>query len=384
MISPSMMDQQAAAIFSSASEKTIQAVATASIAQTQSPWSQVTRAGRVSSDRKLAMLKRSGLFGADLRGATIERACSFDDLRQAYRLVHQVYTKTGFIKPEAAGIRLRLYETTSETATFVAKIDGAVVAVLSVVGDSPDLGLPSDEAFGGELNHLRAHDMRLSELTNQAVADDYRRSALPTELMRCAIAHCLAAGYHEAIATVSPSHVGFYDLIGFRQVGSERSYSSKLHDPVVALSLNLETYRQPAGKLDETEMFLRTQAVEENPYREQVAAWAKQARRSFLNASLLEQLFVAERNFLAECTFEELKILCRRWGQELFALVSGNWFIPPLSSAFQNEFAGHRSDFVGNWLATFNVPGREISARSPRPSRSRSLRRLRRQPQAVR
>src|SRR5690349_15279258 len=94
------------------------------------------------ADRKLGLLKRTGLFGDDLKGCTIERACSAEDLRQAYRLVHDVYLGTGFIHPVPSGMRLRIYETTAETATFIAKFEGRVVGVLSVVEDSPDLGLP--------------------------------------------------------------------------------------------------------------------------------------------------------------------------------------------------------------------------------------------------
>ena len=64
---------------------------------------------RSLADRKLWLLKRSGLFGKDTKGAQIERACSLDDLRNAYKLVHDVYFGTGFIEPEAAGMRLRIF-----------------------------------------------------------------------------------------------------------------------------------------------------------------------------------------------------------------------------------------------------------------------------------
>src|SRR5688572_26708455 len=70
---------------------------------------------RSIADRKLGLLQRAGLFGSDTRGASIERAYTLDDLREAYRLVHQVYLGTGYLSPEPAGLRLRIYETTSET-----------------------------------------------------------------------------------------------------------------------------------------------------------------------------------------------------------------------------------------------------------------------------
>ncbi|MEO7413369.1 MAG: hypothetical protein ABIZ81_08420 [Opitutaceae bacterium] len=283
---------------------------------------------RSIADRKLDLLQRTGLFGTDTRGASIERAYTADDLREAYRLVHQVYLGTGYLNPEPGGMRLRIYETTSETATFVAKKEGRVVGVLSVVGDSPDLGLPSDAAFRPELDKLRESGSKLCEVTNQAVAEGFRKSAVPTELMRCAIAHGVKAGYHVAIVSVSPSHHGFYDLMGFRRLGTERSYSEKLHDPVVALSMDINQWRRaPVGQTP-AEQFMHHFAAVANPFLSQVADWAKQAVRHFLNPELLEQLFVADRNFLSECSPAELSILQRRWGQELFGAVTGNSYPP--------------------------------------------------------
>lgn len=292
------------------------------------------------ASRKLAFLQRAGLFGEDTKGAIIERAYTLEDLRKAYRLVHEVYLGTGFLNPEPSGVRLRIYETTSETATFVAKKDGEVVGVLSVVGDSADLGLPSNAAFKPELDALRATGARLCEITNQAVAEEYRKSAVATELMRCAIAHQMMAGYHFAVASVSPSHNGFYDLLGFHPIGTQRSYSQKLHDPVIALCLNIDHYRKPADGLTPTQKFIHQLATEANPFLHKVSEWARQAVKHFLNPELLEQLFVADRNFLGECTPGELTILQRRWGQELFSAVTGATY-PPFAteSAVKSEKA---------------------------------------------
>src|SRR6185312_919209 len=88
--------------------------------------------------RKMALLQQGGLFTGDTKGATIRRAFTAEDLRKAYALVHDVFLGTGYMKPEPSGIRLRMFETLPETATFVAEVDGNVVGVLSVVGDTPD------------------------------------------------------------------------------------------------------------------------------------------------------------------------------------------------------------------------------------------------------
>src|SRR5688572_13300623 len=233
------------------------------------------------ADRKLEMLKRTGLFTDDLKGCTIVRACTVDDLRQAYQLVHDVYLGTGFIERDPSGMRLRIYETTAETATFVAKVDGRVIGVLSVVEDSPDLGLPADCVFQSELDALRRAGKRLCEFTNQAVAEGYRKSAVSTELMRCGVAAALTQGCKEAVAAVSPSHSGFYELGGFRQIGSLRSYSQTIDDPVIAVSMELDQYRRPTRCLSATEQFIRQFLAEGNHFLSRVTQWAQEARREF-------------------------------------------------------------------------------------------------------
>jgi ribosomal protein S18 acetylase RimI-like enzyme len=306
------------------------------------------------AERKLGMLKRTGLFGENLKGCTIQRACTAEDLRQAYRLVHDVYLGSGFIKPDPSGMRVRMFETTPDTATFVAKVKNTVVAVLSVVEDSRDLGLPSDCVFKPELDGLRRNRRRLCEVTNQAVAEEYRKSAVPTELMRCAIAVSLTEGYDEALAAVSPSHHGFYDLLGFRQIGSERSYSQTIDDPVIAVSMDIDQYRTPKSTGSATVRFMRQFLTDGNQFLSRVTGWAQEARRNFLNPDLLKKLFAAEKNFLAKCSSAELEILHRRWGHELFVAVTGDMYFPKSASSSRNQLAAKENRFAGlGWLTPF-------------------------------
>ncbi len=275
------------------------------------------------SRRKLAMLKRCGLFGQDLQGASIVRACSLDDLRGAYQLVHDSFAENHFIEPEPSRIRLRIYETEPDTATFVAKANGSVVGVLSIVGDSREFGLPSDAAFGYELNTLRAKGARLCEVTNQAVATEYRKSGVATELMRCAMAHTMKSGYDEAVASVSPSHGGFYQLLNFREIGSQRSYSKAINDPVVALSMDVSQYRVDPAGLDEAELFIRHFLVEGNHFQQNVVTWDLEAKRRFLDRELLQRLFISETGYITLCSKTELRAMKQVWGERLFASVTG-------------------------------------------------------------
>lgn len=275
-----------------------------------------------AAERKLALLRKAGFFSTDTNGCAIERACTLTDLQGAYSLVHDVFVEAGYIHPEPSGMRLRIYEACPETATFVAKKDGVIVGVLSVVIDSREFGLPSDHAFKAELDDLRRTGLRLCEVTNQAVAKQYRRSALSSNLMSCAAAYMLEVKCHRAIATVSPNHSAFYQLAGFTQFGSERSYSEKVHDPVVAMSVDLTGCKDAPDAPDDADAYIfNLMTTRANRFRSSAAEWTRRARTHFLSTDLLEGLFVAERNFLWGCAPSELQHLRRRWGRKLFDAV---------------------------------------------------------------
>ena len=276
------------------------------------------------SARRLARLTRGGLFGTSTLGARIERAVTFHDLQEAYRLVHDVYVEAGYIRPDTSGIRLRMFEASPDEATFVAKVGTRIVGVVSVAADSPGLGLPSDGCFKKELEELRAAGARLSEMTNQAVAADYRKSGVATELMRCAAAHVIRGRFDETIAVISPNHCPFYKILGFREVGTPRSYSETVYDPVVALSVELGQYRRPVPVTDdEVRRFVHDFMAPGNPFMSQVERWAHNAAAHFRDCQLLRQLFISETAFITKCSSADLAFLKRIWGRRLFNSVTG-------------------------------------------------------------
>jgi len=267
--------------------------------------------------RRLALARRQGLFGGDSKGAAVRRALSLQDLEQAFRLVHSAYVEAGYILPEPTGMRVRPYEALPEMATFIGEFDGQVVGVLGLVGDSADMGLPSDEAFRDAIDGLRATGARLSETTNQAIRPDFRGCALTTELLRCMIAQAVAEGHDEIIAAASPGHEGFYTMMGFRRIADVRSYSSKVYDPVVALSFNLRE-RDGAEEAEDHESFLRRFLYTDNPFRELAEDWQERASGIFRDPPDLCELFATRSGMLARCTPSELAAIRRRWTPAVF------------------------------------------------------------------
>ena len=286
---------------------------------------QRSEAERRKGGRRLALLKKAGLFGGDTKGAAVTRATGVEDLLAAYRLVHDAFVERGYIHRQNNGLRMRAFEALPSTATFVAKAEGEVVGVQSLAMDDPQLGLPSDGAFKAEIDAFRGDGRLVCEATNEAIAPDWRRTSVPTELMRCCFAHALAKGCTDLITTVSPGHARFYELLGFEQIGEVRSYSKEIEDPVVVVRFDLSALgavlEDIEASQDEAEVFLKRYYVDENPHGGHVETWDIVAGRMFADATMLRVLFVNDSGLLPACTAVERQAIRRQWREGVFDAV---------------------------------------------------------------
>ena len=278
--------------------------------------------------RRMKLLERMGCFGPLPAGVKIYRASTLSDLCEAYRLVYDNFLKLGYILPNSSSMRIRLFEAMPETATFVAKANGKIVGVTSVVIDTPELGLPADKAFKPEIDNLRRKGRIICEGTNWIITPEYRRTPVMTELMRCCFAHAVANHCTDLLADITPTHKSFYELMDFKTIGSERSSSPDLDDPVVLVDLPIaETLENVAdlGIEDDFDLaYVKVFYVDNNPYSNQIDTWASQAEAAFRNPVFLRKFFLDRTDFLDTCTPEELQIIARRWGEDLFLDVMGH------------------------------------------------------------
>ena len=120
------------------------------------------------AQRIIERIKTFGLFGPDKTGATYHRATTIQELEQAFRLVHDVYLEAGFIHPQKNGIRMRHFECSPDTGTFVAKNPShAIIGTMSVILDSDDFGLPCEHIYPEEIRRIRAQGGKMCEFSNQ-------------------------------------------------------------------------------------------------------------------------------------------------------------------------------------------------------------------------
>jgi hypothetical protein len=306
--------------------------------------------------RRLGLLKRMGLF-ADSANVQVTRAITCEELCEAYRVVHDIFVREKYILPQECEMRIRAFEALPETATFVALFQDHVVGVQSLVLDHPRLGLPSDESFRQELDGIRGPGRRICEATSEAVEDAFRRSAVPTELMRCMFAQALAAGCHELITTVSPGHAKFYALLGFQQISDVRSYSKELNDPVVVLRMRLDAMSQRVAEIvsrgdADDEAFLKTYYIDENPYFSFIEEWEEKARAAFLDFNFLCGLLLEHGNVLERFQEDELAAIRSAWGDDLFQTVLAHKSASSGSAAVRT-----RLQPMGKWRISRVSPG---------------------------
>jgi hypothetical protein len=275
----------------------------------------------------MKLLKRSGMFGNLPDGVRITRATTTAELTQAYALVHDAFVERGYIRPARERIRVRIHEALPAMATFIAEADDQVVGVQSLITDDPDLGLPSDAAFKPEIDRLRAGGSRVCEATNEATAAEYRRSCVPTDLMRCCFAQAVHTGSDYLITTISPGHVKFYELLGFEQVGDVRSYSKELDDPVALVSLDLNSLAERFADVHcddgDDEACLKLYYIEGNPYPDWLEAWDRQARELFANPLALREIFWTTSRLIQRLDDAQVSVLKDRWGEQILASAQG-------------------------------------------------------------
>ena len=277
--------------------------------------------------RRVAFFRRMGLFDNKADGFVVERAIGLEDYWQAYSLVHDCYVQRGYIEPCRDGARIRLFEAIPEMATFVAKVDDSVVAVTSVLMDSPELGLPSDKAFGPEIDKLRRAGRRVCEITNLAVHPDHRCRNVFSELTRCCLAHAMAIGYDDMFIAISPEHARFFkEVLLFEPWGDKRDYSDTVEDVVVGMKLDLRTVKARTMETDVIlgqEAFLQDFYFVRNKFHECVRRWAVRAVGTFKDIELLRELFVTRTDLFSRLSFKEAAAIQSRWGEDTFRKVLG-------------------------------------------------------------
>lgn len=273
--------------------------------------------------RRIKLFKRAGMISKKQDDTiTVSQATNTKQLKDAYQLVHDTFVQQGYILPQPGAIRVRPFEALPDMATFIAQKDDQIIAVMSVVPDTQNLGLPSDAAFKPELDALRKQGRQLGEVTNLAVTPEFRNSNIFLELARFMQAHAISVQMDDLFISISPGHAAFFEtFLCFEHRGAPRNYGEQVVDTVIGLTLNLRTAAQRAAISDQflgDDAFLHDYFFLSNPYLETAHRDHANARRAFLTPQNLGELFVHTSQLIQNADHQTLQILQQQWGSTLF------------------------------------------------------------------
>jgi len=288
--------------------------------------------------RRVKLFLRAGFLDECNFGGYVTRATTTEHLLAAYGLVHEVYVEEGYITAESSGIRLRPFEAIQEMATFVGVVDGEVVAVMSIVPDSPELGLPADKAFHPELDALRSAGRSIAEVTNLAIKHEYRKTSLFFDLIRPCFAQSMNWGCDNVFIAVSPRHESFFkDVLQFGPWGGQRDYSDEVTDIVTGMTMDFRTIERAFIETDRQlgkDAFLHQRFFTGNPYYRRCGEWCGPVARAFGDPDFLRTMFLDAADLRNYCSWTQLEAIKRRWGPKVFDAVFGeNQQASPLAGA---------------------------------------------------
>jgi GNAT superfamily N-acetyltransferase len=138
-----------------------------------------------------------------------------EELEACFRLLHDAYVGSGFMKPHPSGMRVTQYHALPTTTTLCAKIDGVVVGTISMIREGV-FGFPLQAAF--DLSEVRAKEGQIAEISALAVHPDYRKTggAILFPLMKFMYEYCTQYfDVRHLVIAVNPDKIALYEAVLF-------------------------------------------------------------------------------------------------------------------------------------------------------------------------
>ena len=166
-----------------------------------------------------------------------------DELEACFKLLHDAYVSSGFMKPDPSGMRVTIYHALPTTTTLCAKFDGEVVGTLSLIRESL-FGFPLQAIF--DLNQVRIHKGQLAEVSALAVHPKFRKTggAILFPLMKFMFDYCTTFfDTRHLVIAVNPKHIEMYEsLLLFQRLAEHpvERYDFANGAPAVGATLDLQ------------------------------------------------------------------------------------------------------------------------------------------------
>ena len=135
------------------------------------------------------------------------------ELEACFKLLHDAYVSSGFMKPAASGLRATIYHALPTTTTLCAKFDGEVVGTLSLIRESV-FGFPLQAIF--DLKEIRARGGKIAEVSALAVHPDFRKTGgvILFPLMKFMYEYCTTFfDTRHLVIAVHPTRIEMYESL---------------------------------------------------------------------------------------------------------------------------------------------------------------------------
>jgi GNAT superfamily N-acetyltransferase len=150
---------------------------------------------------------------------TFKIADTREELDACFRLLHDAYVGSGFMKPDPSGMRVTIYHALPTTTTLCAKYDGQVVGTVSIIREGV-FGFPLQAAF--DLTTVRQKPGSIAEISALAVHPSFRKTGgtVLFPLMKYLYEYCVK--YFDTghmVIAVNPDRIDLYEaLLFFRRL----------------------------------------------------------------------------------------------------------------------------------------------------------------------
>ncbi len=178
-----------------------------------------------------------------------------EELEACFKLLHDAYVGSGFMKPDPSGMRVTIYHALPTTTTLCAKYDGEVVGTLSLIRESL-FGFPLQAIF--DLNHVRELKGQIAEVSALAVHPKFRKTGGTILFPLMKFMYNYSTTFFDTrhlVIAVNPNRIEMYESLLFFQRLTENSvdnYDFANGAPAVGASLDLKTapaqFKQVYGK----------------------------------------------------------------------------------------------------------------------------------------
>ena len=168
---------------------------------------------------------------------------SREELEACFRLLHDAYVGSGFMRPHPSGMRVNIYHALpTTTTTLCALFDGEVVGTISLIRESA-FGFPLQSIF--DLHALREQRGRIAEVSALAVHPHFRNTggSILFPLMKFMYQYC--EGFFDTrhlVIAVNPNRIEMYEsLLLFRRLTENAvdNYGFANGAPAVGAALDL-------------------------------------------------------------------------------------------------------------------------------------------------